>query len=126
MKIVRSILGIVLGIVLAVVVITAAETINGIVYQPNDGRTFMEWQEDLQKDMKAMKAWIDTLPQTAMVTVLLGWEFGNPIVVRPAPPVGAAIARSSGWSGRYWIYHSYSSYSSGTRSGVGGGGSGGK
>ena len=57
---------------------------------------------------------------------LTGWELGNPVVLRPAPPVGAAIARSSGWSGRYWTYHSYSSYSSGTRSGVGGGGSGGK
>jgi hypothetical protein len=58
---------------------------------------------------------------------LLGWELDNPVVVRPAPPVGALVGSSSGgWTGRSSTYHSYYYYSSGTRSGVGGGGSGGK
>lgn len=53
----------------------------------------------------------------------LGWEFGDPVRVRAAPPVGAAVAR--GWGGGSSTYRSHS-YSSGTRSGVGGGGLGGK
>lgn len=76
MKILRTIAAIILGVGLAVVVINAAETINGMVYQPDDGRTFMEFVYDLQKDEKAMKAWIETIPQSAMVMVLLGWEVG--------------------------------------------------
>ena len=55
MKTLRSILGILCGATLAVVVIIVAESINGIVYKPDDGRTFAQFQEDLQKDMKAMK-----------------------------------------------------------------------
>jgi len=76
MKTLRSILGILCGAALAVVVIIVAESINGIVYKPDDGRTFAQFQEDLQKDMKAMKAWVESLPQSAMVVVLLGWEVG--------------------------------------------------
>jgi hypothetical protein len=76
MKIVRSIAGIFCGIALAVFVMTVAETINGIVNQPDDGKTFAEFQETLKKDMKAMKAWVESLPAWVMVVVLLGWELG--------------------------------------------------
>jgi hypothetical protein len=56
-----------------------------------------------------------------------GWEFGNPIRVRPVPPIGAAVVRGSGgWGGGRSSTYRYYSYSSGTRSGVGGGGLGGK
>ena len=48
-----------------------------------------------------------------------GWEVGNPVRVRPAPPINAAVTRGGGgWGGgRSSTYRSYS-YSSGTRSGV--------
>jgi hypothetical protein len=76
MKILRTIAAVILGIGLAVVVISVAEGINGYVHQPNDGRTFEKFIEDVQADKKAMKAWVESLPESAMILVLLGWEVG--------------------------------------------------
>lgn len=59
------------------------------------------------------------------LSALLGWEYGNGLLVRQVPPVNAVVSSAGGgWSGRTARYHAYSS--SGTRSGWGGFGTGGK
>lgn len=77
MKILRSIAAVVVGSLVVFIVVIGAETVNTIVYRPDDGRSLQEFVDDVQKDTKAMKAWVESVPQTAMVVVLLGWQFGG-------------------------------------------------
>src|SRR5262245_7024346 len=79
MNTIRSILSIVLGIVVAFVFIWAAEFVNFIVYGPNPDKPFaerMELMESLMEDPKAMKAWIESLPLSAMATLQVAWAIG--------------------------------------------------
>ena len=76
MKIVRSIVGVLLGAFVAVVVINAIEMVNFLIHRPTDGRTMMEQMAEMKEDPRVMKAWIDSLPASAMVALVLLWQTG--------------------------------------------------
>ncbi len=76
MKILRSIAAVVVGFLVSCVVIMAIETINAIVYLPPD-TTLLDHMNKLTEDKQAMKEWIDSIPEIAMVVVLLAWQLGS-------------------------------------------------
>lgn len=80
MTIVRSVLAIVIGAVIAVVVIRAVEMANFVQYGPSAEKPIAERLEIMQKmkkeDPDAMKAWMESLPTSAMVMVVVSYGLG--------------------------------------------------
>ncbi len=76
MKILRSIGSVVVGIIVSIVVIIAAESANSLLHPPPGEGPFMERIDKLKEDKQAMKEWIDSLPQSVMAAVLMGWQVG--------------------------------------------------
>jgi hypothetical protein len=76
MKIVRSIAAVVLGWILGSVVTGAVEMANFVIYAPTNGKPFMEWAQEMMEKPEVAKAWIESLPTTAMLIVLAAWELG--------------------------------------------------
>ena len=56
---------------------------------------------------------------------MAGWEYGNPVIVTPAPPRGAAIVAASRWGSRSSTYY-YGSSSTSRGSSIPSGPTGGK
>ena len=76
MKIVRSILAVVVGYFVCFVVIMAIHTINFAVHRPDDGKPLMEQMKAIQEDPAKMKAWGESMPPAALLTVLVAWQAG--------------------------------------------------
>jgi hypothetical protein len=64
----RSIVAVLLGLVVAVVVIMTIEMINSQIYRPPPGFDFA--------DPAAMRTYVQQLPLTALLIVVLGWALG--------------------------------------------------
>jgi undecaprenyl pyrophosphate phosphatase UppP len=76
MKILRSILAVAVGAVVSIVVIFGMEMANFIVYRPNDGKSISEKMTEMKEDPQAAKAFIESLPTSAMVAVVVAWVVG--------------------------------------------------
>jgi len=76
MKYLRSIIGILMGVTLAIVVIVAVEGINTVVNRPDDGRKLDEFLKSIKEDKKAMKEWVESMPESAVIVVLVAWQLG--------------------------------------------------
>src|ERR1700688_1208500 len=76
MKIVRSILGVVVGVILAMVVIQGIEIINFFTCRPDNGKSVEEQMKEIQENPKVVKAFMEALPTSALVMVVVGWQIG--------------------------------------------------
>jgi hypothetical protein len=81
MKILRSILAILFGACLAFAIIICVELGNFVVYGTDEKASMVERMHEAQirmqefkEDKEAMKAFALSLPEDAMVAVLLGWQ----------------------------------------------------
>jgi hypothetical protein len=77
LRVLRSIAAIVVGVIVSIIVIFGVEAVNGVINAPPGDKPLMERMQDLQDNPKAMKAWIESLPTTAMFVLILGWQVGS-------------------------------------------------
>ncbi|HZZ79134.1 MAG TPA: hypothetical protein VFE62_11475 [Gemmataceae bacterium] len=76
MKILRGILAIVVGWIATVPVIMGTEMATFVMYAGDGQKSLTERMEELQNDEAAARAFYESLPEQARVTVLVGWELG--------------------------------------------------
>lgn len=95
MKILRSIAAVLLGWLTAVILISGLESVNGLFYPPPEGKSLMEWGEEMKKGTPAAKQWIRDIPTSAMAVLQVAWGL--------AAFVGGAIAALV--AGRARLFH---------------------
>jgi hypothetical protein len=82
MKTLRTILAILLGSMIAIVIVAATDTISFAAFKPADApghediRALLKWFEEFQKDRERSHAYYNSLPASAFLLVLGGWELG--------------------------------------------------
>lgn len=76
MKFVRSIAAVVVGALVFFIVTAGIETISFLIHRPDDGKTVMEQMQDMKENPKAAKAWIEALPASALILVLVAVQAG--------------------------------------------------
>ncbi len=81
MKILRSILAIIVGGLLLMVIVEGVQMANFVVYATDEDAPIAERvqksrerMEEFERDKEALKTFIASLPNEALVVVLLGWQ----------------------------------------------------
>ena len=76
MQILRSVGAVVAGALVAMILIGMIEAINGFIYPPPEGKSFMEWWKEVSDGTQLAKDWIKGMPASAMALLQVAWGVG--------------------------------------------------